>query len=180
ERGFSSSNAASTASARAASPSSIASAHCSWPTPRNSCAIPSWSRTRERSIARRKSVTIRSSTRAACTARSCDRREPAMPTLPAPRALQSSQRIWDQEILPALYEYIRIPNKSPAYEPRWQQNMDRAVALIEAWCRKQPIAGLSLEAVRLEHHTPVIYMEAPVPASETCLLYGHRARPPDM
>src|SRR5436190_251981 len=97
ERGFSSSNAASTASARAASPSSIASAHCSWPTPRNSCAIPSWSRTRERSIARRKSVTIRSSTRAAYTARSCDRRAAAMPTLDAPRALQSSQRIWDKQ-----------------------------------------------------------------------------------
>ena len=30
-----------------------------------------------------------------------------MPTLDAPRALQTSQRIWDQEILPALYEYIR-------------------------------------------------------------------------
>ena len=72
-----------------------------------------------------------------------------MPTLDAPRALQSSQRIWDQEILPALYEYIRIPNKSPAYEPRWQQNMDRAVALIEAWCRKQPIAGLQVEVFRL-------------------------------
>jgi len=40
---------------RTASPSSIASAHCSSPTPRSSCAIPSWSRTRERSIARRKS-----------------------------------------------------------------------------------------------------------------------------
>ena len=40
-----------------------------------------------------------------------------MPTLDATRALQSSQQIWDSEILPSLYEYIRIPNKSPAYEP---------------------------------------------------------------
>ena len=103
-----------------------------------------------------------------------------MPTLDAPRALQSSQRIWDQEILPALYEYIRIPNKSPAYEPRWQQNMDRAVALIEAWCRKQPIAGLQVEVVRLPGRTPVILMEVPGEGSETVLLYGHLDKQPEM
>ena len=103
-----------------------------------------------------------------------------MPTLDAPRALLSSQRIWDQEILPALYEYIRIPNKSPAYEPRWQQNMDRAVALIEGWCRKQPIAGLQLEVVRLPGRTPVILMEIPGEGSETVLLYGHLDKQPEM
>ena len=103
-----------------------------------------------------------------------------MPTLDALRALQSSQRMWDEEILPALYEYIRIPNKSPAFDPRWQQNMDRAVALIEGWCRKQPVAGLSLEVVRLENRTPVIYMEVPGQGSETVLLYGHLDKQPEM
>src|SRR3981189_1722814 len=103
-----------------------------------------------------------------------------MPTLDAPRALQTSQRIWDQEILPALYEYIRIPNKSPAYEPRWQQNMDRAVALIEGWCRKQPIAGLQVEGARLPGRTPVILMEIPGEGSETVLLYGHLDKQPEM
>ena len=103
-----------------------------------------------------------------------------MPTLDAPRALQSSQRIWDQEILPALYEYIRIPNKSPAFEPRWQQNMDRAVALIEGWCRKQPVAGLQVEVVRLPGRTPVILMEIPGEGSETVLLYGHLDKQPEM
>src|SRR5256885_11318538 len=103
-----------------------------------------------------------------------------MPTLDAPRALQSSQRIWDGEIVPALYEYIRIPNKSPAYDPRWQQNMDRAVALIEGWCRKQPVAGLSVEVLRLENRTPVIFMEVPGKGSETVLLYGHLDKQPEM
>ena len=103
-----------------------------------------------------------------------------MPTLDAPRALQSSQRIWDGEIVPALYEYIRIPNKSPAYDPRWQRNMDRAVALIEGWCRKQPVAGLSVEVLRLENRTPVIFMEVPGQGSETVLLYGHLDKQPEM
>ena len=103
-----------------------------------------------------------------------------MPTLDAPRALQSSQRIWDGEIVHALYEYIRIPNKSPAYDPRWQKNMDRAVALIEGWCRRQPLAGLSVEVVRLENRTPVIFMEIPGQGSETVLLYGHLDKQPEM
>ena len=103
-----------------------------------------------------------------------------MPTLDSTRALQASQRIWDQEILPALAEYIRIPNKSPAFEPRWQQQMDRAVALIEGWCRKQPIAGLHVEVVRLEGRTPVILMEVPGQGVETVLLYGHLDKQPEM
>ncbi len=103
-----------------------------------------------------------------------------MPTLDATRALQSSERIWEQEILPALHEYIRIPNKSPAYEPRWQENMNKAVALIEAWCRARPVAGLSLEVVRLGDRTPVILMEIPGQGSETVLLYGHLDKQPEM
>jgi acetylornithine deacetylase/succinyl-diaminopimelate desuccinylase-like protein len=103
-----------------------------------------------------------------------------MPTLDAPRALQSSERIWEQEIVPALYEYIRIPNKSPAYETRWQQNMDRAVALIEGWCRRQAIEGLTVEVIRLENRTPVIFMEVPGQGNETVLLYGHLDKQPEM
>ena len=96
------------------------------------------------------------------------------------RALQSSARIWDDEILPALHDYVRIPNKSPAYEPRWQENMDRAVALIEAFCRRQPIEGLTVEVVRLEKRTPVILMEIPGKGPETVLLYGHLDKQPEM
>ncbi|HET7786611.1 MAG TPA: M20 family metallopeptidase [Myxococcales bacterium] len=103
-----------------------------------------------------------------------------MPTLDANRALQSSERIWVQEIVPALHEYIRIPNKSPAYEPDWQGNMDKAVALIEAWCRKQPVEGLKLEVVRLPGRTPVILMEVPGEGDDTVLLYGHLDKQPEM
>ena len=48
-------------------------------------------------------------------------------------ALASSDRIWEEEIIPALFEYIRIPNKSQAFDPRWHEHghMERAVALIE-------------------------------------------------
>src|SRR5262245_39979288 len=52
-------------------------------------------------------------------------------------ATASADRIWEQEIVPALVDYIRIPNKSPHFDPKWHEHghMDRAVALIERWCR---------------------------------------------
>jgi acetylornithine deacetylase/succinyl-diaminopimelate desuccinylase-like protein len=102
------------------------------------------------------------------------------------RALSSSEQIWEKEILPALFEYIRIPNKSQAYDPKWREHghMERAVALIEAWCRKQPIAGLTVEVVRLPDRSPVIYMEVPgkgaAKAADTVLLYGHLDKQPEM
>ncbi|TMA28563.1 MAG: M20/M25/M40 family metallo-hydrolase [Deltaproteobacteria bacterium] len=98
------------------------------------------------------------------------------------QALASSERIWEAEIVPALFDYIRIPNKSPAYDPSWREagHMDRAVALIESWCRKQPIAGLALEVVRLEKRTPVILMEVPGSGPDTVLLYGHLDKQPEM
>ncbi len=58
--------------------------------------------------------------------------------------------------------------------------MDKAVALIEAWCRKQPVVGLKLEVVRLQGRTPVILMEVPGEGDDTVLLYGHLDKQPEM
>jgi acetylornithine deacetylase/succinyl-diaminopimelate desuccinylase-like protein len=104
------------------------------------------------------------------------------PALDAARALASSERAWEDEIVPALTEYIRIPNKSQAYDADWKANghMERAVALIEAWCRKQPIEGLKVEVVRLGDRAPVILMEVPGTTDDTVLLYGHLDKQPEM
>jgi acetylornithine deacetylase/succinyl-diaminopimelate desuccinylase-like protein len=92
---------------------------------------------------------------------------------------------WDESIVPKLVEYIGIPNKSPMFDPDWAEHghMEKAVTLIEAWCRARPIEGLTVEVVRLEGRTPVIYMEVPPFAgggSETVLLYGHLDKQPEM
>ena len=39
--------------------------------------------------------------------------------------------------------------------------MDQAVALMAAWARAQPIAGMQLEVVRLPGRTPLIFIEIP-------------------
>jgi acetylornithine deacetylase/succinyl-diaminopimelate desuccinylase-like protein len=92
------------------------------------------------------------------------------------------QRAWDEEIVPALTEYIRIPAKSPMYDTRWAEHghIDRAVTLITDWARRRKIEGLRIEVARLEGRTPVILMEAPGAGGETVLLYGHCDKQPEM
>ena len=44
---------------------------------------------------------------------------------------------WDADIVPRLTEYIRLPCKSPHFDPDWAKNghIDAAIAMAEAWCR---------------------------------------------
>ena len=56
----------------------------------------------------------------------------------------------------------------------------RAVELIAGWIRGQAIPDLSLEVVRLEGRTPLLFIEVPGDSSETVLLYGHLDKQPPM
>ncbi|MCA9549115.1 MAG: M20 family metallopeptidase [Myxococcales bacterium] len=92
---------------------------------------------------------------------------------------------WAEEIVPRLVEYIRIPNKSPLFDSKWAENgyMDQAVALIEGWCRKQPIQGMTVEVLRTSGRTPLIFIDVPghPDAPDDCvLLYGHLDKQPEM
>ena len=46
--------------------------------------------------------------------------------------------IWDREIVPILTDYIRIPNKSPAFDPEWESHghMDKVVEMFTAWANE--------------------------------------------
>ena len=89
---------------------------------------------------------------------------------------------WDREIVPRLIEYIRIPCKSPHFDPQWERNghIDAAVELAEAWCRSQGLPGLRLEVVRLPGRTPLLLFETPGEGERTVLLYGHLDKQPEM
>ncbi|HEY4125461.1 MAG TPA: M20 family metallopeptidase [Rhizomicrobium sp.] len=94
------------------------------------------------------------------------------------------ERIWEDDILPVLTDYIRIPNKSPAFDPKWvaHGHMDKAVALFERWARGaiSNLPGAKLEVVRLEGRTPLIFIEVPGASDDTVLLYGHLDKQPEM
>jgi acetylornithine deacetylase/succinyl-diaminopimelate desuccinylase-like protein len=88
---------------------------------------------------------------------------------------------WRTSIQPSLEAYIRIPNKSPLFDPDWEAHghMDRAVELMADWCRRQPIRGLKVEVIRLPGRTPVLYAEVPGSAPGEILLYGHFDKQPE-
>lgn len=90
-------------------------------------------------------------------------------------------RTWDNSIIPELCDYIRVPNKSPAFDPDWASHghMDRAVAQFADWCRAQPIEGLKVDVVRIEGRTPVLFLEVPGQSDDTVLLYGHYDKQPE-
>jgi acetylornithine deacetylase/succinyl-diaminopimelate desuccinylase-like protein len=89
---------------------------------------------------------------------------------------------WSSAIVPALEQYIRIPNQSPLFDPDWKANghMHRAVALARQWVEGQGIEGLTLEVHEAAGRTPVIFMEIEGDASSTVLMYGHLDKQPAM
>ena len=93
---------------------------------------------------------------------------------------------WDASIIPALQEYIRIPNQSPSFDPNWATNglIDKAVELEKDWVLKQGVEGLKLDIVRLEKRTPLIFIEVPAfggaNANDTIVMYGHLDKQPPL
>ena len=62
---------------------------------------------------------------------------------------------WEESILPSIVEYIRIPNKSPAFDPQWVEHgyMEDAVTLMEGWARRQLAAFPGATPVSYTHLT---------------------------
>jgi acetylornithine deacetylase/succinyl-diaminopimelate desuccinylase-like protein len=89
---------------------------------------------------------------------------------------------WDREIVPQLSTYIKIPNKSPMFDPQWSERgyMDEAMSLIETWVRQQPISGMQVERIQLPGRTPLLFIEIPGKGDDTVLLYGHMDKQPEM
>lgn len=89
---------------------------------------------------------------------------------------------WQEEIIPSLCDYIRIPNKSPHFDAKWQEHglMDQAVDHIGNWCKTHAPEGMTLEIIKLTGRTPLIFIEVPGEIEETVLLYGHLDKQPEM
>ena len=114
-------------------------------------------------------------------------RQPLSP-LPydASRLAARIARHWDDDIVARLVEYVRIPAKSPHFDPDWARHghIDAVVAQARAWAARQGIQGLSLEVIRLEGRTPVLFFDVPARGNgasrKTVVLYGHLDKQPEM
>jgi acetylornithine deacetylase/succinyl-diaminopimelate desuccinylase-like protein len=95
-------------------------------------------------------------------------------------------RQWDEDIVPQLIEYVRIPAKSPHFDPKWREHghIEAAIQQARAWVERQPVEGLKLEIVRLEGRTPVLFFDIPArgtgASKKTVVLYGHLDKQPEM
>jgi acetylornithine deacetylase/succinyl-diaminopimelate desuccinylase-like protein len=113
-------------------------------------------------------------------------RDPNLPLQPdeATAIAEFANRTWDEEIVPALTDYIAIPAKSPMFDADWQKNghLERVVRDAASWVESKKVAGLKLEVVRLEGRTPVIFFEVPATkagSTDTICLYGHLDKQPE-
>ena len=82
---------------------------------------------------------------------------------------------WDADIVPQLTDYIRIPAKSPHFDPHWERHghIERVIGLARAWVKEQPVRGLTVEIIRLPGRTPLLYFDIAGSGDRTVLLYGH-------
>ena len=94
---------------------------------------------------------------------------------------QSTEKFWEEQIIESLSEYIRIPNKSPMFDPNWKSNgfMDDAIAHVTRWVESQQVPGLSLTLHELPGRTPTLLLEYPGDINETVLIYGHIDKQPE-
>jgi acetylornithine deacetylase/succinyl-diaminopimelate desuccinylase-like protein len=95
-----------------------------------------------------------------------------------------ADRTWDEDIVPALTDYIAVPAKSPMFDPDWAKNgyIDRVVADAAAWVEAKKVQGLKLEVIRLPGRTPLICFEVPSTkpgCDDTVVMYGHLDKQPE-
>ena len=122
--------------------------------------------------------------------------------LNAAQALDQISRQWDGDIVRQLSDYIAIPAKSPMFDAEWAQHgyLDTVVRNAADWVAAQKVDGLTLEVMRLEGRTPVLFFEVPAssggtsgngsagssdatqqkpPSTQTVLMYGHLDKQPE-
>ena len=104
--------------------------------------------------------------------------------LDAAKALSQVSAHWDGDIVQQISDYIAIPAKSPGFDADWKAHgyIDTVMRNAAAWVEAQKVQGLTLEVIRLEGRTPVLFFEIPATRAEstqTVLMYGHLDKQPE-
>ena len=113
-------------------------------------------------------------------------RDPNLPLQPdeATTLGDFSARRWDEAIVPALTDYIAIPAKSPMFDADWAAHghIERVVRDAAQWIESRKVPGLTLEVVRIEGRTPVLFFEiagTKTGSTDTIVAYGHLDKQPE-
>ena len=89
---------------------------------------------------------------------------------------------WDEKIIPVLTEYIKIPNKSPSFDPDWEKHghMDKVLNLALDWANENKPEGSTVTTESTPGRTPIIMVDVPGTKDGNILMYGHLDKQPEM
>ena len=89
---------------------------------------------------------------------------------------------WDSEIVPTLVDYIKIPNKSPSFDPDWEKHghMDKVLNLAANWTEKNKPIGSEMIIKKSPGRTPLLLLDIPGTKKGNILMYGHLDKQPEM
>lgn len=95
---------------------------------------------------------------------------------------QFTHLFWQDQIIPQLIDYIKIPNKSPAFDPNWKQNghMNKVLNLALDWVKNHAEDDWKIHSFQNGERTPLIMIEIPGNVSGNILMYGHLDKQPEM
>lgn len=78
-------------------------------------------------------------------------------------------------------EYIKIPNTSRDYDPAYDTNglLEQAAQHIAEWVRKLNLKDCTVEIIKHEGYTPIIFTEIKGELPYTVFYYGHFDKQPE-
>lgn len=93
---------------------------------------------------------------------------------------------WSDEIVPRLVDYVRVPAKSPAFDPGWAAHghLEQVIKDAHAWCEAQGVTGATFEIIAIDGLTPCLFFDVPATGGlgndDTVMFYGHLDKQPEM
>ena len=92
---------------------------------------------------------------------------------------------YDESAIPSLADYIKIPNQSPKFDADWDSNgyEGEAARHIKAWVEAQEVQGLTIELLKDEGMTSLLYIEVEPTVEDkesapNLFFYGHFDKQP--
>jgi acetylornithine deacetylase/succinyl-diaminopimelate desuccinylase-like protein len=97
---------------------------------------------------------------------------------------------WRDDLTARLFDYVKVPAKSPAFDASWQAHgyLQQVIQQAHDWARAQPagqtLKGMTIEIVAMPGKTPCILFDIPATHglgnTDTILFYGHLDKQPEM
>ena len=98
------------------------------------------------------------------------------------KIIENINTFWDNKITPTLIDYIKIPNKSPSFDPDWESHghMDKVLDLALEWTKTNKPSDAIVTVERTPGRTPIILVDIPGEKDGNILMYGHLDKQPEM